>query len=752
MAGEITAMLKGVQTNTARALNAHKLRLGRPEGASLTERARQGIARSTGRATESAPKAPKSFPKGMDAEDVITSAGGRKKIKEMIRLVVIEDTAGNTSGANKLVRRFATTKHAGRAVSWYVSSLISGPTTLVKNAASGPLMMGLQLTNDFATGVVNSAKLAVGKGDADGITLGDAIAEVQSVYGSLVESAMVMGRMLGYEAPGHYLAKNELVHNPLVAAARGFSENTSQIGHASKFGALAPGNKPDEDAGAALRFLDNVMQVPGRVLIGTDELFKGFFIRMEMARIVNMEIRQRGLTGQRAASVMRRRLREPSDELYIAGLKQAEKNTFTAPLTSKFGKAMQSFSRSHGVARAILPFVRTPGNIFKETANLTPLGLAQSSLRNTLRNGTKVQRQRIQGQMAIGTGIFAYIASAVAEGKIIGSSGGSQAARDAGKQAYSMVSEDENGNKTYTRLDFLEPFGSLIAVAADITEASGYLSDGDLARMSGAWMTSFLKAAGSRTMMYGIVKAMDALNAGMNGGPLNGPKAIARYMNRTLAAFVPNTLAQARRAQDPVMRQTRGLMDEMTNRIPWLAQRSLFPQLNLFGEEVQYPSGADNSIVNPFITTTGTDDTVKLELDRITAELDDDIRMPSQRISTNVELSPEEYNYMIKMMNQDGDLKEDLKDIVTDTDMSDELKLREVNRTIAARAQAGRFEVFEKFPEVEEQYMIDLENKENKLLGEPLLPDKRPSPAGYLNQLLEAFLPNEAPDESNPLQ
>ncbi len=752
-AADIQLMMKGVVTNVARGVASQRIVKGVAQFADevpgVVKKAKAAGVKALDRVKTAAPDVPSSPKRAKGArvdtsEDVIARAGGRKKIKGLIEILIADDMKDGLAGAGRQIRVIGSRNIPDRVVGAIIGGMISGQDTQRTNILGNTTMMLFQPTTDLAAGVVNKYILK----NKDGISPEDAVEEFKAIFGGLYESMLVVGRGVGMDInPDKFLP-----NNPMTNAVTAFRTGLPQFGVKNvKMDIPYQSAADDRSFAMGLRWVENVLRPFSNTLLGADEFAKAMTARMEGRRIASMYLRGLDMKDLDRAVEIDAMMRNPTDAMMEQMIAAAAKNTFTGQLESKLGKVFQDFSNAHPLTKLIAPFVRIPARIFDETIKTGPFAVLQKSVRNTIMNGTIVEKQRVFAQIALGTSFFFGVNALVAGGYIIGSKGGTPEAIKAGMQPYSWVSTDENGKKHYTRLDRIEPFGSILAIATDTNEAYGKLSEGELGEAASIYMLAWYNMATSRTFMNGSTRLIstfeDARRAGAKGGEI-----VAKFLQRSVAGFVvPAVLSQVRKDVDPIMRQARDLTDLIINRIP-VASSSLDAQLNFFGEEVPYPRGADiltanplrvaEGIASPLKTSTESDSPALVEFARLRNKTDAEFRMPLDKLSENVELTGKgEYNEYIQLINKGGTFKKELNALVQSKDylaVPDEGKVEMLRMHISIAKERGRLELFDRHPDMETQFYRDQENSIRRKVGEPELPAVREG-SGILSALSEFF-------------
>jgi N12 class adenine-specific DNA methylase len=235
----------------------------------------------------------------------------------------------------------------------------------------------------------------------------------------------------------------------------------------------------------------------------------------------------------------------------------------------------------------LVPFIKTPERILVQAFRRTPVGLAK-----TLYN---IQQGKISGGIAsdrLAAGIIGSLASAglymlAADGHI---TGGGPADLDERKNW------EKTGKKPYAikvgsrwiSLARLEPLATTLGFAADLAEARNEKTAGDV------WDKlhfSVVNNIANKTYLQSLIGAAEALGDPERYG--------ARLQKQIIGALVPNLLASAARAIDPVVRQTDDISSTLLARVPVLSKR-LPARLTGTGEAVTRGEDPISRFMSPF--------------------------------------------------------------------------------------------------------------------------------------------------------
>ena len=222
----------------------------------------------------------------------------------------------------------------------------------------------------------------------------------------------------------------------------------------------------------------------------------------------------------------------------------------------------------------IQPFNRTPGDIIKSAARMTPgVNLFVDTFWRDINSTDPMTRDRAIGDVAVGTGAIALTVIAMSQGVAQFTGGGPQdpAAkqkwRDEGKTPYSFrvrIGTDENDLPIYSEyysMRAFEPFASLFGGVADYIEVANKLPKEAREQMGSGLTMDLLAAVAtgqlSKTYYQGFTELYETLTGmdQMEQGP-NKRNPLERYISRLVVSLTPfsSALRSTRRIADPYTR------------------------------------------------------------------------------------------------------------------------------------------------------------------------------------------------------
>jgi DNA-directed RNA polymerase subunit F len=285
-------------------------------------------------------------------------------------------------------------------------------------------------------------------------------------------------------------------------------------------------------------------------------------------------------------------------------LDRSREATHTGLLPEKtIGRTIQKAVLAHPSLRLIAPFVGTSVNIAKFAGGRLDVpsvvrvwaskayppyaqALQQSKMKfvqDALSGDPKLVADAY-GRIASGVAVSATMYSLALSGKITGRGPADLDQRklleEAGWQPYSIKVGDKY--VSYARLD---PFATMIGLAADIVDGARWAEDVDqpeIEKLTYGFMGAIANNFANKTYLQGVAETMDVLTS--TGGPQDEFK-VNRYVQKFAASFVPNALRTGVDVGDPVMRDVRSMHDALFAKVPGYSTE-VAPHRNILGEPV----------------------------------------------------------------------------------------------------------------------------------------------------------------------
>ncbi len=556
---------------------------------------------------------------------LISQAGGSKRVQELVGRAALVN--GRPARAGQLVKAGFDRKWnriIGIHNEFWINSILSGAKTFAVNVMGPVLKTALLPLERFVGGTI------------DRIVTGDATAQRHAIQYSLaLPRAFGDGLRFAWESllsgTNRLDPYGKVIDNTVgVPVAIGNAQSTTSIPEllSRTGGALKDIKNIDRRTvfQLSLDWLGNTVRLPTRFIGAQDEFFKQINYRAEVyAQAYENALRKFGKDGDmgrvalEAEKVVKESFNKFGKGTNEAGLAVARSSTFTDTLQGKMGKWLQEGVNEMPLMRVAIPFVRTPLNILDDTIVRTPiLQFAKRSFREALKPGADpLVRADAYGRIATGMAMTSFGVWMGSSGLLTGRGPANTSQRktlqDTGWQRYSFRVGEE-----FVSFERIEPFGSILGVWADMATAMQWANDPlveseiDPTEWEEVLLASAMSIANNitnKTYLRGLAEVMSFAQ-----DPDAGVR--RKILQRRIASYIPNGLAQPVVGGDEIMRETQGVMDALASRIPWMSP-DLSPKRNLFGEVVKYPEALGPNSASPIKMSKLVDDDVKNELARL---------------------------------------------------------------------------------------------------------------------------------------
>ncbi len=528
--------------------------------------------------------------------DTLEAMGGSATTQELARRLSILNASGASMGQiSDFVRKSVTARTIDAAMEAWKSAMLSGPTTHFSNIFSNALTMGV-MTGERKVGELISAF----RGTPEGVAAGEA----NALAHGMVEASRDAFRM----------------------AWMALKTGEGQFGRASGKADLTPQRAisrealglPDNVWGNSVDYIGKGFNIPFRFLTAEDEFFKTMTFRMELHAQAQRVAQSEGLTGAAASARMRQVIDNPPEVVRLAATDFALAATYNRELTGALAAVARARGDDGAVGRAmqfVLPFFRTPVNVFSASVERSPLAFLTQQFRADVAAGGARQDLAL-ARMATGTTIMLVAADLADQGLITGmisKDPGAKEARDRqGIPPYSI----KIGDKwvSYNRLD---PIAMPVAIAANMAElARRFEVEPDkldsVREIMAAAIGGTAQAALNRSFMQGT--------AGLVSAIADPEQHADQYTKQTLAGFfTPAISATVAQLADPTRRETFDAIDAIEARIVGLS-KTLIPRMDLWGRDVRLAeSGAGRvfDVISPLKVESERESPIDAELVRL---------------------------------------------------------------------------------------------------------------------------------------
>ena len=318
--------------------------------------------------------------------------------------------------------------------------------------------------------------------------------------------------------------------------------------------------KPHERPEGVIANVTQLGGVPTRLLEAEDAFFRTIYYQGKLEGLVRTRaLAQAGDDQERYATLYSRWMEDPPEDLRTKAKEFSEKLTFTndpniyGKILGKLGKAVAGFQNVPYIGRLILPFVKTPVNLFNYTLQQTGFGQmlnATQTMRDIAGSDARVRAEALS-RIAASVGLFFLAKEMWEDGTITGI--GSTNPRYAklmegtGWKPNAMRVGDE-----YVELRRLDPMGLTFGLLASMHDVFHDPDMSELDKLS-ALGGGFLQLADlmmDRGYMSGLSDVFDAVSSARGG--IKKVQALAS--STALSIVTPNILRDFREMFDPVQR------------------------------------------------------------------------------------------------------------------------------------------------------------------------------------------------------
>ena len=525
---------------------------------------------------------------GRVLEGLASAGGGAGRLKDAADRII--DLEADPSNLNRFIEKVSKPKFSDRAQEIWYNYLLSGPQTHAVNILSNTMTALGQVPEHAIVAGIGATRRAIGREASDRVLFSELGARAVGLLQGTKEGLREFARALRTGEAADFV--NKLEHQTQKAV---------------------PGIKGED------------LRVPTRLLTAEDELFKAIARRMELSGLAIRQAAKEGRTGQEAKDRAAELLVDPTDDMMAKALDYGRYLTFQRPLGDGLAGGLSRITQNQPYLKAVLPFIRTPTNLIKFTAERSPLAPMVKEWRRDFAAGG-AQRDLAIAKVLVGSGVGAVIAELAAKGVITGSAPSDDNQRRLmmanGWQPYSFKIGDQY--YSYRRLD---PFAMTFGTAADLATMGEGMTEKQREKGAALWTASVVANLASRTWLSGVTDALEALQ--------DPERYSGNFIKRLIgSATVPTGSAQIARTLDPTMRETPDIGSYMQSRMPGKSDE-LFPKRDVWGQPIVGEGGVGPDIVSPIWTSTDRRDPITAEALRVGAT----VSPPSKG-----DMTPEQYD------------------------------------------------------------------------------------------------------------
>ena len=530
LTSELQKIIKGVQTETGRALQQFKIPV-RDKG--FTARNLDDLNR----------------------DQLIMDLGGEEAIRNLAKTYLKANTSKSRATLTEKVGLFTKTQDALAEI--FINAILSNPMTHVRNTGGNWITQGILMQERKIAGKFFSDASQTG-----GVSEYEAIAKA---YGR-TQAASEMWAAIGRELADGKMPTIKAQFSGSKVEIRPGKATASHLG--MKEGGFATG----------VDVLGNILtlgRIPTKLLSVSDNYFKNLEYRSEIYALAYREtvelVMQGAVTKKNAAEFLANRVVNPPEAHVKKAMEATLESTFQTKLGTRgdfldLGQGLQKMKSNAGwftfISNYYLPFIQTPANVVGMTLERTPgLNFALSSYRRDISGDNGLAAQQLaKSKMATGS-LFYLTVMGMTFGKPFGvdTTGTSP---EIGVNFKNKVNKSEMkkmlgiqsgtinipyGEETLQiNLTGNDPIAMAFRQASDLASIAQYgFKDNDQAKdylnMVTAFTLSVGENIGSSTFMAGIGKAV---NDYQNYKTMGFQKGIEKQTKSMLSAFVPTGARQ----------------------------------------------------------------------------------------------------------------------------------------------------------------------------------------------------------------
>lgn len=360
------------------------------------------------------------------------------------------------------------------------------------------------------------------------------------------------------------------------------------------------------------------IRAPGRFLMAMDDFNKMLMYRAHLTDVAATEGAAKGLVGKD----LNKFIDDFSNAPPAAAHNQAKELGRTLTFTDDPGqvvRGMMQIIEDVPMARAFIPFVRTPANMVRYAASMTPmLGKFTKRTSEDLAAGG-IRRTQAQARMAMGTGIMLMGAWGAYSGNV--TSGGPVNPAEREKWMSSHLPWSVKAGNQWIQFNRVDPVA--IPFAAGVAFMEAWKATNDDSRESAYWDTLaslFSDAVLDKTWFQGVQNIVQVTTDPERYGD--------SVMNGVVRTFVPSIVAGATRAYDPVVLAPKTFMEVIQDRMRFDRKELVPAKLDRYGREIPVEvlgASKDSTgilgfaarMISPIKTKTVETDPVALEMDNL---------------------------------------------------------------------------------------------------------------------------------------
>lgn len=479
---------------------------------------------------------------------------------EIMRLI----NEGNKEELARYVAGLRTATRGEKAATLWKAGLLTSPTTHIANLTGNTTMAMLETVKD----------------------------PIALIYDRM------LGALTGLETKAPTL--RSLTTGQLRGAGRGFGEAT-EIMRGAPIGDMAKRFDYYREIDFENAFLNTYTKTIFRLLSAEDKVFRGAALERSLTERANLMARSEGLRGQALQRRARSLVAQPTDEMALEAIHDAEYAIFMNQ--GRLGATAQHMKRTLGPATEfVIPFTMTPANIAERIAEYSPFGALWS-----LKDMTRLFGQVIKGapdaalqRRVVERAARSTVGAApIMAGYILAREGrmtGGYPVYDSQQRArWALEGKHENavqiGDKWYG-VERISPVGNLMAFGANVYDVLSAKDKTPSERLALAAM-QIPQSVLEQSFLTGL---RDAINV-----VADPERNMKKYTQNFYTSIIPTIVRRIAYGIDPVVRAADTGKGAFAARIPGLSLTQP-AQIDVFGKPRKRLPGIVTALFDPFST------------------------------------------------------------------------------------------------------------------------------------------------------
>lgn len=453
---------------------------------------------------------------------------------------------------------------------WKSTFLLSGPQTMAVNFLGNILLGATRIPERQLAGIFGLAR----KKGVNKVEITEGVAQFSGWVQGMVDSVRA--------------AKMAIDQEGIIGAIRDIKQPAKA--------------ELSRQTGAIKGAKGEIIRLPFKALTVGDLLGRKMMYNAEIASAAARRAGRDGLTP--FSQAWRERyleyLQNPSKKAASAAEDVAER--FVLMQEGPIINAMENLRNVTPGAFFIVPFIKAPSNILRESFRRSPLAATMPSFWREIKAGG-ARADQAMAEVTLGTGLM-FTAFMLARDGVLQGGGHPddkqrQADYAAGYQPYSV--KMQSGKQI--SFDRWEPVGTLVGLSTDLAQAWDLMTEGEQDSAASALAWAGVEVVKNKTWLRGLTEFLDGVTQPERYGQ--------GWLEQFASSWVPNIVGTTARQMDPYVREVNSVLDAVKARIPKI--RESLPPIREMGEPVEraglpfFPSS----------TREMTDDPVLLEARRL---------------------------------------------------------------------------------------------------------------------------------------